>query len=219
MPSNAEAPNSARSDPGEATAPGPGAVAAPDQEAVPAIDPEAVYPADLDQFIPCDERDGGCDDEESEEFDGDAIVGLSAEPSLLEWAFDQYYTTKTFLLALTDKLETPEYRLIRTEQVRNICLGVLSLYGLGCVILLLFLTEPKCQGGLFTGDHKKVIAGNRIYFKKLAAGLVAQSLPYLPICYSSKARDRMENGDAQMVSNDLTRQDTSKDMHIDLFGS
>ena len=120
MPSIAVTPNSAGSDQGEATAPGPDAVAPPGQEAVPGTDQEAEYAADLDQFTPCDERAGGCDDEESEEFDGDAVAGLSAEPSLLEWAFDQYYTTKTCLLALTDKLETPEYRLIRTEQVRNI---------------------------------------------------------------------------------------------------
>ncbi|KAF0289659.1 Heme-binding protein 2 [Amphibalanus amphitrite] len=82
----------------------------------PDLDPEILSPSESDQTMVCDEANGGCDEEDVEEFDGDDAAGLSAEPSLLEWAFDQYYASKTLVLAVANKLETPNHRLVRTEQ-------------------------------------------------------------------------------------------------------
>ena len=84
----------------------------------PDLDPETLSPPAPGETIPCDETNDDCDDD-SEEFDGDDAAGLSAEPSLLEWAFDQYYAAKTFALAVASKLETPSYQVVRTEQVRT----------------------------------------------------------------------------------------------------
>ncbi|XP_043193479.1 uncharacterized protein LOC122365916 [Amphibalanus amphitrite] len=87
-----------------------------DPQVAPDLDPEILSPSESDQTMVCDEANGGCDEEDVEEFDGDDAAGLSAEPSLLEWAFDQYYASKTLVLAVANKLETPNHRLVRTEQ-------------------------------------------------------------------------------------------------------
>ena len=97
------------------------------REVIPNLDPEVMSPVEPEQRIPCDETEGACDDDDSDEFDGDAAAGLAAGPSMLEWAFDQYYAAKTMAMAVASKLETPTYRLVRTEQVRNWGVGEVTL--------------------------------------------------------------------------------------------